>query len=147
MTEPVLILSWLSSVLTTDTTLNDTSTGVKGGWHRRAPANARSPYAIVRQLTAAEDLTGLNNGVLIWSPNTFQINLYDRDQQNIDDFTRLDPLAQRIYALLQAASGQPTGGIIYGCHRLNTKIGDETLEGGAVELYINQTFMIEAKSG
>lgn len=141
-TEPVLILRWLNSILTTDSVLNHSVTGVKGQFHRVAPANALSPFGIVRQETAAEDLTGLDGGGLIWVPVVMQVNLYDRVR---GDLSVIDPLAARIYTLLHAQVANVSGGIVFSSRRLTIRAGQEQL-GDLIEQFIEQRFSIEAKA-
>jgi hypothetical protein len=141
MTEPVLVLTFLNPILTQDPVL---VAGVVGGWHRVAPAGVQSPFGIVRQHMAAEDLTGLDGGRKIWVPGVYQVNLYDRKQRT---FARIDPLAQRVYELLQGIDGTAVGGIIYGIHRVGIEAGDEQVPGtDTIETYITQRFGIEAVS-
>lgn len=140
MVEPVLILGWLSTVLKGDAFLNANLTG---GWHlfpiEGSPA---SPFGMVRMHTAAPDLTGLNNGQTIWLPTVFQVNVYDRVRH---DFTRLDPLAGRIFELLHASQGQNANGIIYDVYRVQIHADSEPI-GQVTEYFITQQFAIDAKS-
>jgi hypothetical protein len=142
MVEPILALKWLNGILRTDPVLNHVTTGVLGGFHRKAPATARYPYGIFRQHMSSSDVTGLENAVKIWTPMVFQVNVYDAGR---DDFSRLDPLANRIYALLHAARATLADGIIYGSQRSGVDAGD-TVVGSVVELYITQKFTIDAYS-
>lgn len=140
-TEPIVVLKWLHSVLTTDSVLTHATTGVLGGFHGfPLPAGLRSPFGMVRQHTAAVDLTALNNGGLIWVPTTFQVNLYDRERR---DFARLDPLAARVYAVLHGAVATTAGGIIFSVHRTQIDADAENL-GDVVEQFITQHFAITA---
>lgn len=146
MTEPVLVLKWLKSVLTTDSELTDPDNGVAGGWHRIAPAGVKSPYGIVRQFGGAEDLTGLNDGqeggTPIWVPVVMQVTLYDRERS---DYGRIDPLAARVYALLQRATATLSEGIIYGSRRSYINAGEDVHD-DAVEIFIEQRYTTEARS-
>lgn len=137
MIEPLVALHWLNSVLVPDSVL---STGLVGGWHEIAPAGVRYPFGIARQETASADQYGLDNGGLIWVPMTFQANVYERDK---DNYSRIGPLADRVYELLQGGIATTADGIIYSCYRTKVQAGIQTI-GDLKERYINQNFTIEA---
>lgn len=139
MSEPITALKFLNSLLVPDSFI---ATHLLGGWHEVPPLGTQSPYGQVRNMTAAEDLTGLDGGVLIWSPVVMQIIVYERDR---DNYSRLEPIANRIYAILQSADGMATGGIVYGCHRMNSLAGWD-MDSKVVVRKIEQQYMLEARS-
>ena len=140
--EPILVLRWLNGILVPDPVLAHPSTGVVGKFHMVPPANADSPYGIVRQHSGAADLTAVDYGTTIWVPVVVQVNLYDRVR---GDFSLLEPLASRVYELLHAASGATADGIVYGSRRVLVHTGAVPL-GNVIERFIEQHFAIEAKS-
>ena len=142
VTEPILTMRWLNSILVTDSVLSNPSTGVRGGFHLVPPLGVKSPFGIVRQETAAADLTALDGGGLIWVPQIFQVNLYERER---GDYTRLDPLAARIYSLLHAQIAENAEGIIFECYRQSVYAFYDNV-GEVIERFINQKFTIEARA-
>lgn len=144
MTEPVVILNWLNSILLTDPVLTNPTTGVIGGWYRDdAPVGVKSPYGLIRMHTASEDLTALDGSAgLIWVPTIFQVNLYDRVRGNL---SVIDPLAQRVYQILHAQDATLPGGIVFYAKRRQILAGSERV-GDAAEQYITQQFDIAAKA-
>lgn len=147
MTEPMLALNFIQSILVPDSVLGNPVTGIGTRWHTPTVVGEKSPYGIVRQLTGAADLTALDDGeptgVSIWTPVIMQVILYDRERS---DYTRIDPLAQRVFELLQRQSGTlPGQGIVYGSHRTYIKASFEP-DGDAVIRFIEQQFTMEVRS-
>lgn len=138
--EPVDVLEWIKPVLENDAAL---AAGLTGGWHTYPlPAGVRSPFGMVRMHTSAADLTGLQNGQVIWTPIIFQVNLYDREHAN---WQRLKPLARRVFALLHGTQGQTADAIIYDVYRVQID-ADKELNGQITEAFITQQFAIDVKS-
>lgn len=141
-TESVLALRWLNSLLAPELAPGHSLAGLLGGFHTIPPVGVLSPYGVVRGFTAAEDLTGLDNAVLIWSPQLIQVNVYDRKQNS---YSRLEPLAAAIYTLLNAQNGVLANGVVYGCMRIRT-YADVTVVDDVQERAINQQFQVQAQA-
>jgi hypothetical protein len=146
--EPIVALRWMLDILRGDATL---AAGVTGGWARVAAAGVLSPFGIIRQMTGAADLYGLDGagevdgwrGEPLYVPLIMQTNLYDREQ---GDLLRIDPLADRVHYLLQRQQGEiPFTGLVYTCRRVRIKAGENVL-GQYVEQYIEQQWELHVKS-
>lgn len=140
--EPVIALYFLNDILTPELAVGHSLHALTGGFHAVLPEGVHSPFGIVRPMTALDDLTGLDNGGLIWVPGIYQVNLYDREVPN---YARISPLAAVIYELLQARDGESADGIIYGVHRMRVN-ADVEMQGDVQEWFINQQFMLSARA-
>src|SRR4051812_37021199 len=116
------------------------TTLVPGGFHRKPPPGVASVFGIIRQETSSSDLYGFDGegGAPIWVPLIFQANVYDR---NKDDYTRLEPAARRIHAVMHGQTVSTPDGTVFGCRRI-AQYADEEVLGDAVELFINQKYEI-----
>jgi hypothetical protein len=130
--ETLLCARWISSVLTTDSVLQ---AGLPGGWQELPALGTPSPWGRVESIGQAEDVRADQGGHLIWARPTFLITIFD----NFENYTRIEPLARRVYLLL---NGQfypvVSGGTLFSCVRDFGNQGVENIGGIEVRRLFQQ---------
>ncbi len=101
MSEIVRVLKWLTDKLTGDTTLLALVSGV---FYNFAPSGTAYPFVIMKQLRV-EDVSVVN-GVRVMVSGDWLVEAVGIG----NDLMSLQPIADRIDALLHRASGAVTGG-------------------------------------
>lgn len=108
--ETTIVDAWLDQVLGSDTTLAGLATG--GCWDTLADESAAFPY-VVWQLQAGRDVGGIGPATRIMVNGLWLVRGVDRSPSQ----TAVKPIAERVDALLHAASGSVTGGLVVACVR------------------------------
>lgn len=110
MAETARIRSWLYQTITGDTTL----AGLIGTrfYHGVAPAGTQYPFVVAQMLSGGNDLLGVG-GIRIWAAPLFIIKAVCKGSST----GPVEPVANRIDAVLHAASGTVTNGVIWECVR------------------------------
>ncbi len=106
---------WLYGVLAGDATL----VSLLGGphiYHALAPEGAPYPHVVFLRLGQLDDLTALGE-VRIWTEGRWQVKGVIRGSATRGSPNALQSVADRLEALLQAASGTQSGAVILDCHR------------------------------
>jgi hypothetical protein len=102
--------SWVYQLLTGDATLAPlVGTRVYNGI---APAGATFPYVVMQLLSGGNDLMGVGP-TRIWADMLWLIKAVTKGSST----GPLEPIANRIDALLHAASGTVSGGVVHICVR------------------------------
>ncbi len=109
MAETTIVDAWLDQVLSGDATLAALATG--GMWDTLADQATAFPY-VVWQLQAGHDVRGVGPARIMVN-GLWLVRGVDRSPSQ----TIVKPIAGRIDALLHAASGSVSGGLVIGCVR------------------------------
>jgi hypothetical protein len=104
------IRAWIHATLTADPAL----AGLIGErcYHGNAPAAAQHPFVVFQMLSPGNDLLALG-ARRIWADPLYLIKAVTKGDSSV----QIEPIADRIDALLHAKSGQVTNGIIWECVR------------------------------
>lgn len=110
MAETAIARRWLTSVLLGDVTLG-ALVGTRV-YKAPAPPKAAEPYIVHDLLSPGEVITVIN-GVPWWADPLFVVYAVARADSTVD----LEPVADRINALLHLGDGVATGGVVYAATR------------------------------
>lgn len=114
MAETARARSWVVSVLKDDTTLAPLIGGGSAAriYNGVAPAAASYPFVVMQLLSGGTDLMAVG-AIRIWADMLWLIKAVTKGSST----GPLEPIVDRIDALLHAASGTVSGGIIWSCVR------------------------------
>ena len=98
---------WVASKLTGDTTLMALVSGV---WADLAPNSATFPYVVFQTQSPQQPVGTVNNQVIF-----FDESVMVKAVDNQAGYGRLEPILNRVRAVLHNASGTVAGGVVVGC--------------------------------
>lgn len=118
MAESARIRSWLFQTITTDGPLLAlTPTIGERLYNGVAPAAAAYPFGVMQLLSGGNDLLGVG-GVRIWADTLWLIKVVQKSKNaSVPATGSIEPIVNRIDALLHAKSGTVTNGVIWECVR------------------------------
>lgn len=118
MAETGRVRSWLFTTITTDAALLAlTPTIADRLYNGVAPPGAAFPFGVMQLLSGGNDLMALG-GIRIWADMLWLIKVIARSKsEQIPKSGSIEPIVDRIDALLHAKSGTVTNGVIWECVR------------------------------
>lgn len=140
MAETARTRAWIWGLLANDATLNALIGAGSAAriYNGVAPAQTTFPYVVMQLLSGGNDLLGLG-GVRIWADALWLIKAVTRGTSS----GPVEPVANRIDALLHAASGTVTNGVIWVCVR-ERPFELSTIEDGVNYLQLGGEYRIKA---
>lgn len=114
MAESARARAWIWSLLANDATLSPLIGAGSAAriYHGVAPAGAALPYVIMQQLSAGNDLYVVGMA-RIWTDPLYLVKAVCKGSST----GPIEPIANRIDALLHKGSGTVTNGVIWTCKR------------------------------
>lgn len=118
MAETARVRSWLYQTITTDATLLALTPTIGDRLYNGvAPAEAAYPFGVFQLLSGGNDLLGVG-AVRIWADTLWLIKVVQKSKNGSVPATgSIEPIVNRIDALLHAQSGTVTNGVIWECVR------------------------------
>jgi len=110
MSETARVRAWIYTTLTTDPTLQGLI--ATRAFYAVAPAGSQFPYVIFQMISPGNDLIALG-AARIWANPLFRVKAVTKGGST----GAIEPIDNRIDALLHAKSGQVTNGVIWECVR------------------------------